>query len=246
MAVQVLSVLPSKEGVHGYLEGLINHLGQKTLEQQTGLGVQTGVGVHLNEVDLHVGVDHEVVAKHLKLVEDRTGAWRCFFFCVAWLSRPSPKCLEIWRRNFLPERQHGVVHSSLHFGHYVLAKVYVLGLLEVDFKVFEGNLVSRFVFAVVGVVLLNSIVGKVHVSVCEVTTRVFVTGCSQVALLVEVPTELSAINNLGKSKDPNVKLAHGCVLPVSASYQQRISDVSLEHPTLAFLAFLEERLCLLK
>jgi len=82
----------------------------------------------------------------------------------------------------------------------------------------------------------------VNLAVGEVVIVECIAACSNIALLVEVPSKVVPFHNLGQAKDPDVKLAHRRVHPVWSSEEQRLVDILLDNPVLVRLARLQELL----
>lgn len=70
LRLSVLYVTACKKRINCYLERLVQHLRNQSLQKRAGRGVQTRIGIDLNQVDVHVIVYHEVVAEELELIFD--------------------------------------------------------------------------------------------------------------------------------------------------------------------------------
>jgi hypothetical protein len=55
---------------------------------------------------------------------------------------------------------------------------------------------------------------------------------SHVTFLIEVATEMNAVNDLSQCENSDVKLPHWCVVPVVTSDKERVLNVLLDNPFL--------------
>ena len=222
----VLGVLPSHEWIQGYFKWLVKDLSDKPLQKRTWGSIQARVGVDLNQVHSHTLVDHEVVPKDLKLV---------FYFVFVPL-----KWALVLGRDSEPKGLQSFFDSIPHLRQYNIFKIYILLAFKINGKVFKWYFVTLLVFTVLFAVALDGIVCQMHVSVGEICDIVSVRGRANVALLVVVPSKVNSIYYLRQSKYSNVKLPHWGVVPVVASYQQRVIDIFLNYPSLIYLMVLQK------
>ena len=203
-------------------------MGNQSLEQRAGLGVETGIRVYFDEVDLHVLIDDEVISEHFELVHR-------LVLTLRWIQ-------VVIRLQVDPECFKGVLYSLLDLGEDNFFKVHLLRVPEVLLEVLERDFVTWFVFTVVIAVHLDSIISEMDISVCQIIVVECIATGSDVALLVVVASEMASFNDLSQGKHSDVKLSERRIEPGRASYEERVSDIELYHPVLIWSCSLEELL----
>lgn len=158
MSLGVLDVAALEEGVDGQLERLVEDLSDQALEKGTGRRVEAGVRVHLDEVDVHLVVNHKIVAQQLKLILNLilTNVFMRFHGLQA-----RPQSL---KRAF---------DCFPHFRIDLLVKVDLFVVLQICREVLERYFVALLVFAVFAAILLDRVVCQVDVAIAEVIDVVF-------------------------------------------------------------------------
>ena len=143
-----------QEWIQAYFESLVQERSYQSAKKRTGWCVQTRVCVYFNQIYGKVLIYHEVVAKKLKWVEMLT-LWVFIMFCSF-----ENLCLM-----FYPICFQSLRYRFLDFGINFSVKICILLFLQVMGKVLLWDFVSHFIFAVLFVSVLDSIVSEVDVSV---------------------------------------------------------------------------------
>lgn len=132
--------------------------------QQRATKLKARIRVTLNQVDVHAFIEHKIQTKELKVVLP-------------------PIRLDDWIRG-----SYRVSCKSLHFWQDFWEKVKIcsIGLCEILLKLFIRNFVSFLVFAVVGWVFLDSVVGQMCIKIFTVLYVVFSRCSSDVTLLIPI------------------------------------------------------------
>ena len=178
------------------LECLVQEIRNQFLKQDAGWCVQAGICVYFNQIYFHIRVDHEVVAKQLKLV-----------FAVG----------NFILADFLEECGERVRDGILNLWEYLRLKLNIMLLAQELFKVLHRNLVARFIFSIFFISVLNCIIRQVDISVLQVVQIKFIWRCANVPSGEEVAPVVDATYDLCEAEHSYIELSEWRIVPVGST-----------------------------
>jgi hypothetical protein len=171
--VVLLGVLPvlrrREDQVQTEFEGTVGHSRDDSLESSGG-GLETGVGIDLDEPGLEVLIDHEVQSKNLEGRQPIPLSKKL----VGGLDGISAYPLEL-RTNFL--------YKVMIF----------LRMIEIFLEIMIAEFVSILILAVLVAIDLDGIIGEMYELVLRIVELVFIATRSDVPLLVPISLDLAVL-----------------------------------------------------